>query len=94
MKKIKQYTNDGETLGEILKNAKIGDVLELAGLAFGMRHDKFKIGKLKLKYYKIESIDLNYTKDSMYMLVKDSEGTLFSIIGNQESKTGLKIFSK
>jgi len=86
----KQYTGDGETIGKIVTNGKIGDTLELAGLSFGMRYDKFKIAKLTSKNYIITSINREYTKDSIFLKIESEEGVPFAIIGNESTNTGLK----
>lgn len=87
----KQFTNDGETMEQIVSNGKVGDSLELVGLSFGMRYDKFKVAKLTSKLYTIASIKLNYTKDSHFLGIESEEGTPFAIIANEKMHTGLKL---
>jgi len=74
----------GLTIGEITKDM----VLIPDGAAFAMRHDMYKVAKLE-DTYTVEKINPNYTKGFIYILLRDSKNTPFSLIGEPDSRSGL-----
>lgn len=91
----KQLINMSKRNTNSLKGLPIGQitqdmVLVPDGAAFAMRHDKYKVAKLE-DTYTVEKINPTYTRGCIYILLRDSNNTPFSLIGEPDTFSGLTL---
>jgi hypothetical protein len=97
---FKEHVNEGkimlkgDTYGDIVSKGKIGDEIEIDGMAFALRHDVTKTTKLIPGVYKIAKISPDYTKDTSLFTIQNADDTFFTLIGKKTQTCGMKLIKK